>query len=102
MLDTFRTVTKTLAAVELATLTVMVEENPDNLYWQERLDEFKREINPAVEAYQMEHETEESTADEWLSYLDTNLDPRTPEQRDLDEWQAEASDVGYGKNGRPR
>ena len=30
------------------------------------------------------------------------FDPRTPEQRDLDEWQAEASDVGYGKNGRPR
>jgi len=30
------------------------------------------------------------------------FDPRTPEQRDLDEWQAEASDVGYGKNGRPQ
>ena len=30
------------------------------------------------------------------------FDPRTPEQIDLDEWQAEASDVGYGKNGRPQ
>ena len=30
------------------------------------------------------------------------FDPRTPEQIALDEWQAEASDVGYGKNGRPR
>ena len=30
------------------------------------------------------------------------FDPRTAEQRDLDEWQAEASDVGFGKNGRPR
>lgn len=29
------------------------------------------------------------------------FDPRTPEQIALDEWQAEASDVGYGKNGRP-
>ena len=102
MLDTYRTATKALAAVELATLQVMVEENPDNPYWQERLDEFQRETNPAAEAYQMEHESEESTADEWLSHLDTNLDPRTAKQRDLDEWQAEASDVGYGKNGRPQ
>jgi len=30
------------------------------------------------------------------------FDPRTPEQIALDEWQAEAVDVGYGKNGRPR
>ena len=30
------------------------------------------------------------------------FDPRTPDQIALDEWQAEASDVGYGKNGRPR
>jgi len=40
---------------------------------------------------------EQAADSEWL-----NSDPRTPKQRDLDEWQAEASDVGYGKNGRPR
>jgi len=68
---------------------------------EQRIQKIK-DTNPAAEAYQMEHEAEESTADEWLSHLDTNSDPRTPEQRDLDEWQAEASDVGYGKNGRPR
>jgi len=34
--------------------------------------------------------------------IDATLDPRTPEQIALDEWQAEAVDVGYGKNGRPR
>jgi hypothetical protein len=28
-------------------------------------------------------------------------DPRTDEQRDLDEWQAEARDVGFGTDGRP-
>ena len=32
----------------------------------------------------------------------TLFDPRTPGQIALDEWQAEASDVGYGKNGRPQ
>ena len=39
-----------------------------------------KDTNPAAEAYQMEHEAKESTASEWLSHLDTNSDPRTPEQ----------------------
>lgn len=58
----------------------------------------KYDENPAVTAYRMEQEQEETPpADtEWLG------DPRTPEQIDLDEWQAEASDVGFGKNGRPQ
>ena len=74
---------KVLDAIELATLTEFVKESPDNLYWQGRLEAKRQEMEIAADT-------------EWLG------DPRTPEQIALDEWQAEASDVGFGKNGRPQ
>jgi len=74
---------KVLDAIELATLEEMVKESPDNLYWQGRLEAKRQAMEITADA-------------EWLD------DPRTAEQIALDEWQAEASDVGYGKNGRPR
>lgn len=89
----YRTTTKVLQAVEQATLEQMVAENPGNTYWEKRLADFLANCNPADVAQRIEQEID--------SRIDSD-DPRTPEQRDLDEWQAEASDVGYGKNGRPR
>ena len=74
---------KVLDAIELATLTEFVKENPNNTYWQGRLEAKLQEMEIAADT-------------EWLG------DPRTPKQIDLDEWQAEASDVGFGKNGRPQ
>lgn len=86
----YRTATKVLSAVEQATLEQMVKENPGNTYWEKRLADFIDNMNPADVAQIAERE------------IDAMLDPRTPEQIALDEWQAEASDVGYGKNGRPQ
>ena len=63
---------KVLDAIELATLTEFVKESPDNLYWQGRLEAKRQEMEIASDT-------------EWLG------DPRTPEQRDLDEWQAESA-----------
>ena len=74
---------KVLDAIELASLTELVKENPNNTYWQGRLEAKRQEMEIAADA-------------EWLG------DPRTPGQIALDEWQAEASDVGFGKNGRPQ
>lgn len=74
---------KVLDAIELATLTELVKENPNNTYWQGRLEAKCQEMEIAADT-------------EWLG------DPRTAEQIALDEWQAEASDVGFGKNGRPQ
>ena len=74
---------KVLDAIELATLTELVKENPNNTYWQGRLEAKLQEMEIAADT-------------EWLG------DPRTAEQIALDEWQAEASDVGFGKNGRPQ
>jgi len=56
MLDTFRTVTKTLAAIEQATLEQMVAENPGNTYWEKRLADFLANCNPADVAQRIEQE----------------------------------------------
>lgn len=38
---------------------------------------------------------------EQLTAAYMQADPRTAEQRDIEQWQAEAEDVGFGRNGRP-
>ena len=63
---------KVLDAIELATLTEFVKENPNNTYWQGRLESKQQETEIAADA-------------EWLD------DPRTPEQIALDEWQTESA-----------
>ena len=67
--------------------------NERPFYLQSSLDDINDQIRL------LENVTTEAQAEYFR--IDSD-DPRTPEQRDLDEWQAEASDVGYGKNGRPR
>ena len=68
-----------------------IQERP--FYLQSSLDDINDQIRL------LENVTDEAQAEYFRAYSD---DPRTPEQIALDEWQAEASDVGYGKNGRPR
>ena len=63
---------KVLDAIELATLTELVKENPNNTYWQGRLEAKRQEMEIAADT-------------EWLG------DPRTPGQIALDEWQAESA-----------
>ena len=62
--------------------------NERPFYLQSSLDDINDQI----------HLLENITPEAQAEYFD----PRTPEQIDLDEWQAEASDVGFGKNGRPQ
>ena len=75
----YRTATKVFSAVEQATLEQMVKENPGNTYWEKRLADFLDNMNPADVAQIAERE------------IDAMLDPRTPEQIALDEWQAESA-----------
>ena len=75
----YRTATKVLSAVEQATLEQMVKENPGNTYWEKRLADFLDNMNPADVAQIAERE------------IDAMLDPRTPAQIALDEWQAESA-----------
>ena len=62
--------------------------NERPFYLQSSLDDINDQI----------HLLENTTPEAQAEYFD----PRTPEQIALDEWQAEASDVGFGKNGRPQ